>query len=201
MVRISTVILAAGASRRLGFNKLCVRVNGEAVIRRTVRLFVEAVPGEIAVVTGFERERVEQELAGLPVTLFHNERPEDGMSSSIRAALPVIGRSDLVLFHLGDKPFVEPRDIDRVMRAYGADGPSIIVAVHKGVKGHPVLVDMRRHLEEVGAIEGQGGLRDVIAGAKGYVRFVEGTEGCILDMDTEEDIAFLRRRGYTIEKG
>ncbi len=142
MLKSSAVILAAGASRRLGYNKLCLRVNGEAVIRKTVRFFVEAEIGEVAVVTGFERERVERELADLPVSFFYNERHEDGMSASIKAALPIISRSDRVFFHLGDKPFVEGDIIARVMGAYEAGQYSIIVPVHGGTKGHPVLVDM-----------------------------------------------------------
>ena len=201
MESICTIILAAGASKRLGFNKLCIRVNGEAVVRRTVRLFMEAGTGEIVVVTGFEREKVEHELKGLPVTFVHNEHHEDGMSASIRAALPVIRHADLALFHLGDKPFVEPEAIGRVMRAYEAGGSSIIVPVHEGIKGHPVLVDMRQHSRAVAAVEGEGGLRDVIAAAGGQVRFVEGGEGSLLDLDTGEDIAYLEGRGYTIEKG
>ncbi len=201
MERIITVILAAGASKRLGFNKLCIRVNGEAVVRRTVRLFMEAGTGQIVVVTGFERERVEGELNGLPVTFVHNEHHEQGMSASVKAALPVILHTDLVLFHLGDKPFIEPATIGRVMRAFEAGGSSIVVPVHEGVKGHPVLVDMRRHLHAVAAVTGEGGLRDMIAAAGAHVRFVEGGEGSLLDLDTSEDIAYLEGRGYTIEKG
>jgi molybdenum cofactor cytidylyltransferase len=201
MESICTIILAAGASKRLGFNKLCIRVNGEAVIRRTARLFMEAGAGEIVVVTGFEREKVERELKGLPVTFAHNEHYGDGMSASIRAALPVIRHAKLALFHLGDKPFVEPEVIGRVMRAYEAGGSSIVVPVHEGIKGHPVLIDMRRHFRAVAEVAGVGGLRDVIAGAGSEVRFVEGGEGSLLDVDTSEDIAYLEGRGYTIEKG
>jgi molybdenum cofactor cytidylyltransferase len=201
MESMYTIILAAGASKRLGFNKLCIRVNGEAVVRKTARLFIEAGTGEVVVVTGFEREKVEGELKGLPVTFVHNERYEDGMSASIRAALPVIRHVGLVLFHLGDKPFVELQVISRVMRAYEAGGSSIIVPVHEGIKGHPVLVDMRQHFGAVAAVEGEGGLRDVIAAAGTHVRFVEGGEGSLLDLDTGEDIAYLEGRGYSIEKG
>ncbi len=201
MENICTIILAAGASTRLGFNKLCIRVNGEAVVRRTVRLFMEAGTGEIVVVTGFERERVERELTGLPVTFVHNEHSGDGMSASIRAALPAILHADLALFHLGDKPFFEPEVMDGVMRAYEAGGSSIIVPVHEGIKGHPVLVDMRQHFRAVAAVWGEWGLRDVIAAAGSEVCFVEGGEGSLLDLDTNEDIAYLEGRGYTIEKG
>lgn len=201
MRRAVAVILAAGASTRLGFNKLCARLNGEAVVRRTVRLFMTAGIDEIVVVTGFEAQKVAGELSGLPVTFAHNERRHDGMSSSIRAALPVVAGFDLVLFHLGDKPFLAPGVIGRVLQLYGSQGSSIVVATHEGVKGHPVLVDVKRHMGAMEAIEGEWGLRDMIASAGTEALFVECGEGSVLDLDTEEDIALLRRRGYTIEKG
>lgn len=201
MVRTSTVILAAGASKRLGFNKLCVRVDGEAVIRKTTRFFVEAGAGEIVVVTGFEHERIEQELVGLPVTFAHNPRHEDGMSASIKAALPIIVRSDLVFFHLGDKPFLEPGIVQRLIEKHGEGIYSIIVSAHEGLKGHPVLVDMRKHLPAVSMVSGEWGLREVVEGSGADVVFLEAGEGVLLDLDTEADMNALKRRGHTIEKG
>jgi molybdenum cofactor cytidylyltransferase len=201
VLRTSTVILAAGASKRLGFNKLCVRVDGEAVVRRTVRLFAEARAGEIIVVTGFERERVEQELAGLPVSFAHNPRPEDGMSASIKAALPAIERSDLVFFHLGDKPFVDSGVVGLLLARHAEGDCSIVVASCAGAKGHPVLVDMRKHRAAVSAVSGEWGLRDIVEESGCDAAFVEAGEGALLDLDTEADIDILRRRGHTIEKG
>ncbi len=200
MLRLSTVILAAGASKRLGYNKLSVRIEGEAVIRRTVRLFMEARAGEITVVTGRDRERVVSELAGLPVAFAHNPRPEDGMSASIRAAIEVISASQLVLFHLGDKPFVTRDTIRRVLEAGERHEGGIVVPVHEGIKGHPVLIDVRKHLAAVNAVKGEGGLRELVAGHIADTLFVEVDEGSILDLDTEDDITDLRRRGYAIEK-
>jgi len=201
VLKTSAVILAAGASKRLGFNKLCLRVDGEVVIRRTVRFFVEAEIGEVIVVTGFEKERVESELAGLSVTFVHNKRHEDGMSGSIKAALPVVSLSDLVFFHLGDKPFIEPDIIARLMGLYASGQHSIIVPVHGGQKGHPVLVDMARHLASIRSIAGEGGLRGVIRAHPRDVGLLEAGEGVLLDLDTMEDLNSLRRRGYTIEEG
>lgn len=198
---ISTVILAAGASKRLGFNKLCVRVDGEAVIRRTTRFFVEAGLGEVVVVTGFERERIERELMGLPVSFAHTPTHEEGMSASIKAALPIIAQSDLVFFHLGDKPFAEPGIVGRLLERHAQGACSIVVAAYKGAKGHPVLVDMRRHSREVNAISGEWGLREIVDGKEADVVFVEAGEGALLDLDTEADISAWIRRGHTIEKG
>jgi CTP:molybdopterin cytidylyltransferase MocA len=60
---------------------------------------------------------------------------------------------------------------------------------------------MGKHRAEVGLVEGEGGLRDVVARHTADVRLVECGEGAVLDLDTEDDIARLIRRGYTIEKG
>jgi CTP:molybdopterin cytidylyltransferase MocA len=50
-------------------------------------------------------------------------------------------------------------------------------------------------------IEGEWGLRDMVAAAGKEALFVEGGEGSVLDLDTQEDIDLLRRRGYRVEKG
>jgi molybdenum cofactor cytidylyltransferase len=200
-MRLSTIILAAGASKRLGYNKLCVRIDGESVIRRTVRTFMEAGMKEITVVTGHERERIKGELAGMPVTFAHNPRHEDGMSASIKAAMAAVTRSDLILVHLGDKPLVDHDTIRRVVEAVNGHEGGIVLPSYQGQKGHPVLVDVRRHLAGIKALAGEGGLRTLLAEKKEDILFVEGNEGSILDLDTEDDLNALRRRGYNIEKG
>ncbi len=88
--KIDTVILAAGSSKRLGFNKLFLSVDGEPVLTRTLRTFLELRIGTIFVVTGFERERVEDLLRDVPVVLVHNSSYAAGMSTSVRAVLPYL---------------------------------------------------------------------------------------------------------------
>ena len=199
-MQLSTIVLAAGASRRLGYNKLCIRVNGESVIRRTVRLFMEAGMKEIIVVTGYERERIEKELADMPVLFAHNPRHEDGMSASIKAAMTAITASEMVLIHLGDKPLVTRDTIERVLNAGNSATGGIVVPSYKGQNGHPVLVETRKHLAGMRAITGEGGLRSLLAEKSKDILFVEGDEGSVLDLDTEDDLNVLRRRGYTVEK-
>jgi molybdenum cofactor cytidylyltransferase len=166
-----------------------------------VRTFLEAGAGDVVVVTGFERERVEAALQGLSVRIAHNDRYAEGMSTSVRAAVPMVAESEIVLFHLGDKCLIERAAIQRALDAFeGRDG-SIIVGAHEGTRGHPVLVDMKQYRAEVGMVEGEWGLRDVVARHMADVRLVECGEGAVLDLDTEDDIARLIRRGYTIEKG
>jgi CTP:molybdopterin cytidylyltransferase MocA len=60
---------------------------------------------------------------------------------------------------------------------------------------------MTRHLEAIRSIKGEGGLRDFIEAHRPDVRFLEAGIGTILDLDTEDDVESLGRRGYAIEKG
>ena len=117
MNHIRTVILAAGSSSRLGFNKLCIKIDGQAVIRRTVQLFLE-YSDKVIVVTGFERERIEHILSGIPVLFAHNVNHCQGMSSSVKTALPHLTDAEGILFHLGDKPLVGRTTIERTLEMF-----------------------------------------------------------------------------------
>jgi molybdenum cofactor cytidylyltransferase len=200
MANLSSVILAAGASRRLGYSKLMLRVDGETVVRKTVGLFLKADAGEIVVVTGFEKETVERALEGLPVKFVHNPCYDSGMSASVRAALPLIEDSDLALFHLGDKPFVSVDAIHRVIQAFRNGKHHIVAPLHDGTTGHPVLIDLRTYRDAMGRVEGENGLKSLLTRYRDDVLLLESDEGTILDVDTEEDIVLLRRRGYIVEK-
>lgn len=198
MDEIRAVILAAGSSNRLGFNKLCVRIDGQTVIRRTVRLFMNYAD-KIVVVTGFERERIEHELEDLPVLLVHNANHAEGMSSSVKTALPHVMDTEGIIFHLGDKPFVSQKTIERTIDMF-RQGNSIVLPVFSGMKGHPVLIRTRVFLNEMGTVEGDMGLRKLVERHIGDLRTVEGDEGALLDIDNQQDIDELARRGFTIEK-
>jgi molybdenum cofactor cytidylyltransferase len=198
---IDTVILAAGSSRRLGFNKLFLNIDGEPVLKRTIRTFLDLHIGTIFVVTGFERERVERLLKDTPVVLLHNSSFEQGMSSSVRAVLPFLDTGHALFLHLGDKPFVKEETLRRMMESFAAGTHRIIVPAYQGQKGHPVLIDVTKYVEEMHTLEGDTALRPIIERHSQDILYVEGDEGILLDLDTEQDIDLLRGRGYRIEKG
>jgi len=202
MIGIYSVILAAGSSMRLGFNKLALRIDSEPVIRRTVTPFVEAgLGGEVIVVAGTDTAPVSAALEGLKARVVPNEEHRLGMSSSIKAALPWIADAKAVFFHLGDKPFVKKEFLTAMIDRYHDAGGGIIVPVHDGMKGHPVLMSYGPYREEMELLSGDKGLREVIEKHSADVLFIEGDEGILFDIDTVEDLETLRRRGYRVEKG
>jgi molybdenum cofactor cytidylyltransferase len=197
---IDTVILAAGSSSRLGFNKLFLKVDGEPVLMRTLRTFLELRTGTIFVVTGFERERVEKLLQDVPVVLVHNSLYPAGMSTSVRAVLPFLNADHGLFLHLGDKPFVQRESLGQMIESFARKTHPIVIPVYQGQKGHPVLIDVMPYLDEMRTLEGDTALRPIIERHSQDILYVEGDEGVLLDLDTDEDIDLVRRRGYRIEK-
>src|SRR5262245_26264314 len=84
---ITGVVLAAGASTRIGRQKLLLQLGGETVIARTVRQISESGVDEVLVVVGFEHEKVATAVEGLGCRVAVNPDYATGMGSSFRTAI------------------------------------------------------------------------------------------------------------------
>jgi len=197
---VFAIILAAGSSSRLGFNKLTVSIDGESVIRRSVKPFLMAELHKVLVVTGHDHRIIKKELDGLDVSLIHNPHYKEGMSTSIKVAMPFLEGSDALLFHLGDKPFVSSRSINLVLCTYRERKAKIVMPRFDGKTGHPVMINSNLLRAEIGILHGDSGLREVIEKYKEDVVFIEGDNGNLYDIDTIQTIDQLRERGYRIEE-
>jgi molybdenum cofactor cytidylyltransferase len=206
MQKIYTVILAAGTSSRLGFNKLTLKIDGQSVITRAVEPFCLEGIEKIFVVTNPEISNIRQEIESCfnsrlsRFTFIVNPGYKDGMSSSIKAVVPFIGDADAVFFQLGDKPFIKGKTISSMLDIYLKDSVPILLPEYKNKKGHPVLVRVKPFLEEMKGLEGDKGLREIIDKHVEDVVFIKGGEESVFDIDTVETINLLKERGYRIEK-
>jgi molybdenum cofactor cytidylyltransferase len=201
MKKIYTVILAAGFSSRLGFNKLILKIDGKTVIRKAVEPFIASGCRKIFIITGFEENKIRHALHGFSVEYINNQHYSEGMSSSIKAALPFIKDGEGVFFHLGDKPLIEKGVVMQMKSAFERSNKAILVPVYNGMKGHPVLMNIVPYIKEIETLTGEKGLREIIERHPEDTLHVQGTEGNILDIDTVEDVELLRKRGYHIEEG
>ena len=205
MKKINAVILAAGISSRLGFDKLTIKIDGKPVIRWAVEPFCVDGIDKIFVVTNPDSEDVEGALEQISrssrVSFIRNTNYRQGMSSSVKAALPFIKDADAVFFHLGDKPFIKKELIGRMLDLHWKDKSSIIIPEYEGEKGHPVLVEIGPLLTEAELLAGDKGLREIVDKHRENVVSIEGDEGTVFDIDTVEALNILKKRGYRVEKG
>ena len=103
---VSAVVLAAGASTRMGTQKLLLPLGDEPLVRRTVRQVCAAGFDDVLVVLGSEHEATLAALDGLPVRHAINMQFDSGMGSSFRTAVEHLPDSDAAMFALADQPFV-----------------------------------------------------------------------------------------------
>src|SRR5690349_14280912 len=71
-LRVAGVILAAGASRRMGKNKMLLELDGESLIRRAAKRALAAGLSPLVVVLGHEVDRLRAELKDLPLVFAVN---------------------------------------------------------------------------------------------------------------------------------
>ncbi|MBR0653121.1 nucleotidyltransferase family protein, partial [Roseomonas terrae] len=192
---VAAVVLAAGRSRRMApLNKLLVADDkGVAMVTRVVDNVLGSHARPVVVVTGHERDRVEEALGNRPVLLAHAEDYAEGLSASLKAglaALPPDAEGFLVC--LGDMPLVAGPMLDRLIAAFDPEeGRSIIMPTFRGKQGNPMLW-AREFLPEMATITGDVGARHLIGKYADRMVEVEMADDAVLrDFDTTDALKGL----------
>jgi len=192
--RVAALVLAAGRSTRMGGpNKLLAEVGGKPLARIAVEEALASRADPVIVVTGHQRERVEQALAGLKVRFVHNPDYADGLSTSLKAGIAAVpADADGAIVCLGDMPQVRATLIDRLIAAFDpARAALIVVPTIEGKRGNPVLWS-RRFFPELAALEGDVGARHLIATYGEALTEVPADAAALIDIDTPEALSALK---------
>ncbi|HEY7138666.1 MAG TPA: nucleotidyltransferase family protein [Methylomirabilota bacterium] len=190
---IATIVLAAGASTRMGRQKLTLPMaDGRPIVRVSVEQVLAAGLDDAVVVLGREAEAVAEALRGLPVRTVLNPRYAEGQSTSLRVGLDALrAGTDAALVALGDQPLPDPDVIRRLVAAFRTTGRPIAAPVYLDGRGNPVLF-AAEVFEELRAVTGDRGARDVIARDPARVAEVRVDAPMPADIDTPEDYRTAR---------
>jgi len=193
--RIAAVVLAAGRSTRMGaVNKMLAEIGGKPLVRIAAEQALASRAKPVIVVTGHERERVEQALAGLAVQLVHNPDYAEGLGTSLKAgiaALPEVADGAVVC--LGDMPQVDAGLIDKLIGGFDPErGALVVVPSIEGRRGNPVLWS-RRFFPDLMQIQGDIGARHLIGHyAEAVVEIPLAGEAALTDVDTPESLSAVK---------
>jgi molybdenum cofactor cytidylyltransferase len=188
--RVAVVVLAAGRSRRMApLNKLLVADNqGTPMVARVVDNVLASHARPVIVVTGHERDRVEEALAGRPVHFAHADDYAEGLSASLKAGMAALPpEAEGVLVCLGDMPLVSGAMLDRLIAAFDPEeGRAIVMPTFRGKQGNPMLWS-REFLTEIMTISGDVGARHLIGKHADRLVEVEMADDAVLrDFDTTD---------------
>ncbi|HHX50890.1 MAG TPA: nucleotidyltransferase family protein [Clostridia bacterium] len=193
---VVALILAAGRSRRMECLKQLLPVGNGTLLGETIRKFMEASPAGIYVVIGHEAPLIKGRLSSMEVNWVENPYYREGMSSSIREGIRALpGETGAVLLALGDLPLVQPGTIRKLINLFLNSRSELVVPIHQGRPGHPVLFG-KRYFKDLEKLTGDKGARDLIQANKEKALFLEVEDpGIYYDIDTGRDYAQLIRKG------
>lgn len=193
---IAAIVLAAGASTRMGRQKLTLPMrDGRPLIRLAVEQVLAAGLDDVVVVTGRDAEAVALALAPLPVRTVVNPRYAEGQSTSLGAGLDALRPgTDAAVVALGDQPLPNPDIIRRLVAAFRTTGRPIVVPVYRDGRGNPVLFATVL-FGELRAVTGDRGGREVIGRDPTRVAEVPIDLPMPADIDTLQDYEAARRTG------
>ena len=183
------IVLAAGASRRMGRSKLYLSFGGRTLIETTVGNALGA-GARVIVVARPEDDRL-AELLARDAEIVRNPDPERGMLSSLREALSLVS-AERFFFIPADMPLVGS-GVYRAMAALGAAVPVIPRA--RGRSGHPVLLPSSL-IPAIRALPEGKTLKELIAEA-GAVYLDLEDESVLADIDTAADYEAAAASGWT----
>ncbi len=193
------IILAAGASSRMGRPKQILQYRGSSLLRRAAAAALGAGCSPVIVVTGAHADLARRELDGLDVRVVFNTRWEAGMASSVRAGVEgLVGAdagADAAVFMLCDQPHVTADVITGLVAAHRATGRPVVASLYGGSFGVPALFS-RALFAELTRLEGGSGAKEVIKRHASEAHFVPFPGGAV-DVDTPDD--FSRLRGEDVE--
>jgi molybdenum cofactor cytidylyltransferase len=87
----------------------------------------------------------------------------------------------------GDLPDIPPKVIDALIVRFNECGRGIVVAVHRGKRGHPLLIS-RKYFKAVAELDSDKGLKELMSRFKPDVEEVEANDIMVLrDIDTREE--------------
>ena len=182
---IPAVVLAAGASSRLGEPKQLAMLGGETLLERTVRVAREAGCLPVVVVVGAEYVQVlGNSLLGDIVPAI-NDKWEEGMASSIRLGVRTLGLvakdAEGVLLMTCDQPAVTAKHLSRLMPE-----AEVKASRYAGKNGVPAFFP-KKYFDKLMELKGDAGARELLAEAR-----YEELENGELDVDTAADLARAR---------
>ena len=184
------LVLAAGASRRLGRNKQLLTLRGETLVRRATRLGLATRPQAAVIVLGADAENVYASVRDLPVRRVDCADWELGMGASLRAGLAALSVDCAgALIVLCDQPALEASHLDALVAAWRANPRRAAASAYAGRFGVPALLP-RAWFAQLDDNVGDRGARDLLTQHREEIVAVNN-EALAFDVDRSGDLALI----------
>jgi CTP:molybdopterin cytidylyltransferase MocA len=193
---IAAIVLAGGASRRMGTPKALLPFRGSSFLEVVLASCRGLGLAPVVAVVGPDVHKLLSNSDLGDATLIRNPVLESGPIGSIRLGIEAVLNRPVeaaVVWHV-DRPHVRPETVARLVQRYREGGPAIVVPGHGDRRGHPVLFG-RTVFDELLVAPEHEGARAVVRADPSRVAVVPVDDPAVLeDVDTPEAYGDLRKR-------
>lgn len=195
------VILAAGASRRLGSAKQLVSIGGEPLLRRQCRCALSASVGRVLVVLGCDADRHRRVIADLPVEVCVNDQWQEGMAATLGRAVGVaIERRAASLILPCDLYRITPNDLRTLRDTWLLEPSAACVSRGQDYAGPPAILPIECYAEILN-LRGDTGARALLYNPQRPRPLEVVNQRATYDLDSLHDMAIAQSStDWTIEK-
>ncbi len=165
MPNIPILILASGAGIRFQGIKQLEILDSVPMIKRVVRSAMRVRGGEVVVILGAHRKVIAEAISDLPITTVINQKWQQGMSESIKVGVEYVEnqfpKARAVLITLGDQPYIDASDLDKLVALYIEHPDKIVCARYDDVRGVPAIFPYT-HWQQLKQLTGDSGARTLL---------------------------------------
>lgn len=139
--KVTTIILAAGASSRMGQSKQKLNISGEPLLRRIVQAALSSRTQKVIVVLGADESGHHNLIRDLPVEIIVNHNWQKGMGSSIKRGMDLISIADskAVIISVCDQPHLTSNVFNQLIDLFNKSQRLVVASTYAGTMGVPAL--------------------------------------------------------------
>jgi molybdenum cofactor cytidylyltransferase len=189
-VFISALLLAAGRGERMGQAKQLLPLGEQRMIEASLHNLLASQVTEIIVVIGFAAEEIRPLVpVNKRLKVVINPQFEKGMSTSIHVGLKAADpQAQGILIALADQPFIPSEVIDQLIERFAAGEKGIVLPLYQGEQGHPVILRRQAYEQELLALSGDVGGKEIVRRhLEDVLEVAVASRGVIVDIDGWDD--------------
>jgi molybdenum cofactor cytidylyltransferase len=187
------IILAAGASTRMGQPKQLLKYNDVNLIQHTIDEALAAGAQKVLVVLGSNAEKISEQINKKQANVLYNKNWEEGIASSIKEGLQqsllVSSNLDAIILMVCDQPYVNAALLKNLVSQHVESQKNIVASQYKDTLGTPVLFH-KSFFPDLLKLKGDAGAKKILMDNSEQVQAVRFPLGDI-DIDNMADYEML----------
>lgn len=186
-MKISGIILAAGASTRMTKYKQLLRFKGESLLKAIVDKCQQLELNEIVCITGYLDHELKAEAMNEDITFIHNTKHKEGMVGSLQLGINHVNESsaDAALVLLTDQPLIPLSHYQSMISTLVEHKAQLVATSYNEIIGVPAIYT-RQYFQEIMALDNNSSAKSILIRHRKDMLTIDCALAGI-DVDTDED--------------